>query len=408
MNHDQNDPPTGPEDSQVLPRNATPAPTPRPRRKWPLALGSLLVTLLIAEIALRILGYGANRGPSFQGYNGTGIRLMCYDLNLNNYLDVDLTDPDVRQTFYRRYGVADMEQTYHYTPFGVVTPCDDHDMRPGQIRPKPPTPPGMPAKIRLIAIGDSFTYGHGLKPGDPWPRQLETLLNAENKDRFEVLNCGVGDTDVAATTHLFMNHLLPLAPDAVIYGWYLNDPVQSAAYAQAQREWMDRSRDEAKHIPDRYISVGWETVTGPRRWSAVYDLVWEKMNERYIGRKSLEWINGMYGPDNAQGWTQSRQMLAVIADACRQNNAQLHLAIWPMLIDLGPAYPFTPAHAALTDACNEQQIPCLDLRDRLRTHPVIDQLILHPADRHPSKLACQIAAEAIRDHLEAQHPDWFR
>lgn len=374
----------------------------RGRGKWWVLFGSLVLPLLIVEVALRIAGYGADRGPSFQGYVGAGIRLMCYDQNLNDYLDVDLTEPSVRKEFCDRYGVIDMEKTYHYTPYAVVTPCDEREMRPGQIRPHKP-----PGKIRLIAIGDSFTYGHGLKPGDPWPRQLEAMLNAGGTDRFEVLNCGIGDTDVMATTRLFTEHLLALRPDAVIYGWYLNDPLQSPDFAAKSRSLMDRSRDEAKHIKGRYVSVGWQTVTGAQRYCAIYDLIRDKLTGRELGRMSLDWINGMYGPDNADGWAESQRLLKLMADACRKEGAVLHLAVWPMLIDLGSDYPLAPAHAAIERACAEAKIPHVDLRDPLQACPG-DAAILHPVDRHPSKQACRIAAQAIRSHLQQHHAEWFR
>jgi hypothetical protein len=392
-----------------------PVQTPRGRRRWLLLIGTVLCCLVLVEVTLRIVGYGADRGPRFQGYVGAGIRLMCYDQNLNDYLDVDLTEPAVRNRFYDEYGVIDMEETYRFTPYGVVTPCDEREMRPGQIRPK------KAGTIRLIAIGDSFTYGHGLKPGDPWPRQLETLLNATGVPKtkagangkrrpspsFEVLNCGVGDTDVGSTAQLFLKHLLPLAPDAVIYGWYLNDPVQTRDFAAAHRTLMDRSRKGARHIPDRYVSVGWETVGGLRRCSAIYDLVWATLRDRDLGRRSLAWINGMYGPDNVDGWAESQRLLRQMADACRQRGAVLHVAIWPMLIDVGGDYPLAPAHEAIADACRASGIACVDLRDSLKAHPV-DTLIVHSADRHPSKLACRIAAEAIQTHLQKHHPAWFR
>lgn len=389
---------------------AQPDPGPARRRrtglKALLAIAAVVITLGFVEGGLRIAGYGADRGPCFQGYNGAGIRLMCYDRNLNDYLDVDLTDPATRQHFYDRFGVIDMEKTYHHTPYAVMTPCDAHEMRPGQRRVRKRTFDGEPSKVRLIAIGDSFTYGHGLKPGDPWPRQLEGLFNADEPNRFEMLNCGIGDTDVAATTHLFMTELRQLEPNAVVYGWYLNDPIQTQAFAEAHAKTMGSSRERARHIPDRYISVGWEDVTGWRRWCAIYDLYHEKLRQRKTGRASLDWINGMYGEHNAEGWTKSQELLGLIDKACRETGARLHVVIWPMLIDLGDGYPLAPAHEAILDACKRLDIPCLDLRPALRDQP-IRRMILHPEDRHPSKWACAIAAETIHDHLRQRHPSWF-
>ncbi len=396
--------------SDETPTHPHESPPPPPRRrtvlKVLLAVGTVVVTLGLVEGGLRLVGYGADRGPCFQGYNGAGIRLMCYDRNLNDYLDIDLTDPAVRRHFYERFGVIDMEKTYHYTPYAVMTPCDEREMRPGQLRVRRRVFDGEAPKVRLIAVGDSFTYGHGLKPGDPWPRQLEGLLNAVCPDRFEVLNCGIGDTDVAATTHLFMTELQGLEPNAVIYGWYLNDPIQSLSFAEAHRRTMSDSREQARHIPDRYISVGWEEVSGWRRWSALYDLVHEKLRQRSTGRGSLDWINGMYGERNAEGWAKSQELLALIDKTCRSKGARLHVVIWPMLIDLGEAYPLASAHRAISEACKRLGIPCLDLRPALRGRP-LKRMILHPEDRHPSTWACTVAAEAVRDHLRQVHPAWF-
>jgi hypothetical protein len=144
----------------------------RRRSKVLLLVFSTVGVLLISEAGVRVAGYGADRGPYFQGYDGAGMVLMCYDGNPDGYLDIDLTNRAERQRLYDRYGIIDMEKTYAYTPYAVITPCDENKMRPGQVRPR------KPDTLRLVALGDSFTYGHALKPGDPWPSQLESVLNA--------------------------------------------------------------------------------------------------------------------------------------------------------------------------------------------------------------------------------------
>lgn len=47
---------------------------------------------------------------------------------------------------------------------------------------------------RILALGDSVTFGWGVKLEDTYPKVLERLLNGgESRDRYEVLNCGVGN-----------------------------------------------------------------------------------------------------------------------------------------------------------------------------------------------------------------------
>jgi hypothetical protein len=225
--------------------------------------------------------------------------------------------------------------------------------------------------------------------------------------RFEVLNWGIGNTDIPQIAALLFNRVLAQEPNAVIYGWYLNDPMCSQAYMDAYRGLLGRLRDTGRHIPDRYVSIGWAEVSGARRWCALYDLFREKWDASELGELTMSFTNDAYGPPNALGWKQSEKLLADMGEACRKHGIGLHVAIWPMLVKLGTDYPFVPAHQAIIEACQKAGVPVIDLRDRLKGYPA-DELVVHPRDRHPNKLACRVAAEAIADHLRESHPVWFR
>ncbi len=386
-------------DATVMPESL------RNKAGWKLKLITLVVSiffaLLLGGIVLRLLGHGAPRGPYRQLFAGKGIVLMCFDRNIGGYFDVDLRDPNVRQKFYREYGVIDMEQTYRYTPYGVVTSCDKNFMRADQIRPR------TPGKIRLVAIGDSFTYGHGLKDGDPWPSQLEVILNKadNNRGRFEVLNLAVGGRDLPQISEIFHQWTPVLEPDAVIYGWCLNDVIVSPQLDRI-RSPSRSDQKQVRTVPGRYQGDGWDDAKGAGGWIAAYGLFRQKLGEVQQQRSIQYFINSPYGPDNASGWSESQRVLREMADACRTRKALLHVAIWPMLVELSDRYPFEPAHEALAEACRHADIPVVDLLDRMKSHPV-EELILHPEDPHPNKLACRLAAEAIYDHLRIQYFTWF-
>jgi lysophospholipase L1-like esterase len=84
-----------------------------------------------------------------------------------------------------------------------------------------PLPAKDPERFRIVALGDSLTYGMGVPAEWTWPSVLASWLSEEA--RVEVLNMGVSgyaSGDVLAKAR----ELLPtLEPDLVLYGVCLND-----------------------------------------------------------------------------------------------------------------------------------------------------------------------------------------
>lgn len=45
---------------------------------------------------------------------------------------------------------------------------------------------------RILCLGDSFTFGHGVRLDEAWPKRLEKMLNANlQHKRYEVINAGI-------------------------------------------------------------------------------------------------------------------------------------------------------------------------------------------------------------------------
>ena len=82
-------------------------------------------------------------------------------------------------------------------------------------------PPEQPGVFRVIALGDSLTYGYGIAEQDTYPRVLETLLN--DTFRVEVLNLGVAGAQSEDIYEILQRKLPVLRPDLVFYGVCLND-----------------------------------------------------------------------------------------------------------------------------------------------------------------------------------------
>jgi hypothetical protein len=75
--------------------------------------------------------------------------------------------------------------------------------------------------FRIIALGDSFTYGLYVPTNKNWPSQLEMLLNSElkcdNFEKFEVINLGVEGYDTEFSVERFIKRGIKYDPDLVLW-----------------------------------------------------------------------------------------------------------------------------------------------------------------------------------------------
>jgi lysophospholipase L1-like esterase len=80
-------------------------------------------------------------------------------------------------------------------------------------------------ELRIVAIGDSCTFGKGVEETETWPRQLERVLQARlgPSRRVRVANLGVNGYSSRDYLEVLETQALALKPEVVIVGYCLND-----------------------------------------------------------------------------------------------------------------------------------------------------------------------------------------
>lgn len=73
--------------------------------------------------------------------------------------------------------------------------------------------------FRIIALGDSFTFGYGVADHETWPAMLESRLG----QKVQVINAGTTSYSVFHELDLFKEKGLGLKPRLLIHGLYWND-----------------------------------------------------------------------------------------------------------------------------------------------------------------------------------------
>ena len=250
---------------------------------------------------------------------------------------------------------------------------------------------------RLVFLGDSFTFGEGVKFEDTYPEVTATLLRKHVKPPGSVRSYDLGVGGYNTTAELFVLRNwggLALQPDAVVLGYVLND-AEGPLFEWDQTGQPLRVGTAVEALappatpPDDLLGQ-LHTVQLWRRWSA----------DRESGRAVVDYYRRLY-EDSSPGWQESRRALETIIQECGERKIPCYVVIFPMLLQLDDRYPFLAVHEKVNAVASAAGATVIDLFPLLKGRRAED-LWVHPVDQHPNEIVHRIAAEALAKKLEGQ------
>lgn len=149
--------------------------------------------------------------------------------------------------WHRPQQVAEAGFGYSRSGYGDLTPNLNHVERLYNIRPYFLQTNSVGLRndreieenaVRILAIGDSFTYGMYVHNHETFPARLEERLNQLLPVEVQVLNAGVPGYTIQDELEYLHEKGLALEPDVVILGTYTNDVFD---FYPPMREIMARS-----------------------------------------------------------------------------------------------------------------------------------------------------------------------
>jgi hypothetical protein len=243
-----------------------------------------------------------------------------------------------------------------------------------------PDVPLVPTHYRIVAIGDSITWGQGLTEDE----RFTTLVQQSLGPSADVVNFGIPGRNMPE--HLqALDQALRIHPDFILLQIYTND---------FETDEMERPRVRPL-LPWR----------GVDRWllrsSALYSLMsiqWQQLQPRLGLCESYEQYMQRYlgNPDSPvaqQSFGRLREFFARVHAAHVPSGA----IVFPNPAVLGPrAYSFDYIHDRVLAICAAQQVQCVDLRQPFVTHfHDLREIVVSPFDGHPSPAANRVAADEL-------------
>lgn len=236
---------------------------------------------------------------------------------------------------------------------------------------------------RILAVGDSTTFGLGVNDEEAWPAQLEQLLNAGSpKPQYEVLNAGVTGYTAFQCLQYLLKKGFDLAPDLVVLTSGNNGCDTWRALSDPEEAERIRKLD-----PSRWGSVGYRVLRlmGAGRRA--------RLPGKHKVRLSLE--------DYAD-------ILTRIHKEAHGRGIPVVYVLWPWESQFGeaggsgqPPHPVADYHHVLKRTCSSLGIPLVDLEARWRGGPISFYL----DNVHVDAAGCQDVAEAVAKILPLALPN---
>jgi lysophospholipase L1-like esterase len=237
-----------------------------------------------------------------------------------------------------------------------------------------------PHVYRVMMLGDSTTFGWGVRQEETAAKFLERKLNAHlppGYDKVEVLNAGVGNYDTVQEVTYYETRGRVFNPDLVVLVFFINDP--EPVPVEKKGLFIDRSYLIA-FLTNRFDGV-----------------------LRHMGMRPnwKQYYSSLYN-DDRPGFQACKKALGSLADSTRSNGSSALVAILPELLQInGDSYPFKAAHTKIKDVLAANHVPVLDLIDGIKDHGPEETLWVTPADDHPNAKANDLVSDQLQQWIMA-------
>ena len=272
-------------------------------------------------------------------------------------------------------------------------------LRGAEVSPLP-----APGVHRVLALGDSATFGEGMRVEEAFPALLEQALNARGRGRYEVVNAGVEGYNTAAELAYLERDGLALRPEAVVVGFNLNDfdhaPVLGSLGVLTNDQSQRMSSGSLANVSEFYLVLRWLARSLAARWHGTPAPTAPPETaggfaplDRYVSllRKAY------YRQPSDERWQVLETSLHGLGTVTRAHGLRLVIAIIPDGDQIGVPDPDLTPQQKLLAICAREQLDCLDLYPEFAAHAGDGPLFLDIM--HPNPAGQRLSAAALAKRL---------
>jgi len=296
--------------------------------------------------------------------------------------------------------------------------------------------------VRVVAMGDSFTWGAGVSYDEVFVTLLEQRLR-QLQSNSEVVNLGVPAWGPHEELHLLKTYGIRFRPDLVMLNFFIGNDIQNKRgdtldlpkilVVAGQSYYVDSNGNWAHDTigPSRwflYHNLNYLIRVGPGRVQQLAkrsDVVGSRVDVPPVVSRS-NYLRGIYessdiylresSPYFEQHWTRTKSTLLAMRDFLRENKIPLLIVLIPAPIQLDPVlqseylasvgaeakqYDFQKPSRLLRLWCEENEVPVVDLLPAFEAAGDPNEHYFQN-DIHWNEAGHKVAADAIAPVLESR------
>lgn len=265
------------------------------------------------------------------------------------------------------------------------------------LRDEEVTPERATQELRIMALGDSMTFGAGVPLEESYPKQMERLLHGRGGIPVRIINAGIGGYNTRQEVIRFQRLAPKLQPHVVMVGFVLNDI----------EEYLLDIRGQLTQMALPPGPLGWML------WFRYYTYVGRFLTEPM---KQLVYMAGVWDFDDENArvneqWKNSRELvrrsqaeLLSLKQRTEPNGIRMVVLLFPnkQQVLCQTCTTFKPQEE-MASFCVTNGIPVLDMMAQLRAGDDRAKLFFHPEpehqDGHYTTAGYTIVAKAVVEFL---------
>jgi hypothetical protein len=243
-----------------------------------------------------------------------------------------------------------------------------------------------PGTYRIAIVGDSFTFGNGIRQED----RFSDLLQAQLPSRIEVLNFGEPGANTPEHEKRVEEVLRTVHPDFILLQWYVND--------------MEDDDVTGRPAPRPLVPPMHDWLNARSALYNVANIKWAETQVRLGWQRSyVDYINDRLSNPHGQSAQSDNRHLRALIDHSRTAGVPIGIVLFPdTAAPLNDSYPFGYLHDRVLATCADYGMTCVDLRQDFAKVKDHRQLWASRFDHHASARANVIAAERILSTFAAK------
>ena len=247
-----------------------------------------------------------------------------------------------------------------------------------------------PGAYRILALGDSQTFGNGLGLVDTWPKQLETMLNKDGKLHAEVINGGIPGTDTWQHEIILQRLVSAYSTDAIILAFYVNDVVKSFTPAHVHEHRKNSLMVRAGYLMRRSALL-LTLHSAIKKIRQTRTPSWQYLQQNML-------LMGESNPDIEGRWSQVERSLAEMKKISNANKIDLMILAIPRRDQVDGRMPWKGYYARLESIANRCDIPIFSTLEPLQeAYQQYGKSLFIPWDGHNTRIANMVIANEAAD-----------